>query len=134
MNTEVVTLHTSATVEEAIRTLLHHKISGTPVVDDDDDVVGVVTEYQFLEAVYDPEVKQHRVGDLMTKDLLAVHEETHLPDIANLFVMHRVRRIPVIDNGKVIGVISRRDLLRQVVHAEESRDEFSDDVNVAVES
>ena len=134
MNTEVITLHRSTTVEEAIQTLLKNGISGAPVVDDQDNVVGVVSEYQFLEAVYDPDVKQHRVADLMTKDLLAVHEETRLPDIANLFVMHRVRRIPVVGDGKVVGVISRRDLLRQVVNADESLDEFFDDVNAAVKS
>ncbi len=134
MSTNVIAIHESTTVEEAIRTLLRHKISGAPVIDDQGLVVGVVTEYQFLETVYDASVKDHIVSDLMTRDLLTVEEETRLPDIANLFVMHRVRRIPVLRDGMPVGVVSRNDLLRKVVQTEESLDEFFDDVKEAVNS
>ena len=112
MTRRVVTMTPEMTVDEAISTLLEHRISGAPVVDDDCLVQGVISEFQLLEVVYDPDVKRNRVGDVMTTDIIAVEEDTLLSEVASLFVFRRIRRLPVLKEGRLMGQISRRDLLR----------------------
>jgi len=115
MTTDVVTVNQYATAECAIRTLLEHDISGAPAVDDNDQLVGIITEFQLLEAIYAPEVKQHIVRDLMTKTVFTVEEHTSLVDVTDKLVFLRIRRIPVVRGRRVVGIVARRDLIRYVV-------------------
>lgn len=117
MCTKLITIREDVTVEEAILTLLEHDISGVPVVDDQGRLVGIISELQLLEAVYTPEVKTHQVHNFMTKDVLTVTEGTILSDVTNLLVLHRIRRVPVVRDGELVGIITRRDLLRYTVEA-----------------
>ena len=124
MNKNVLTISEDATVEEAIRGLLQHQISGMPVVDHGGRLVGIITEFQLLEVLYAPEVKKLRVRELMTRDVTTVSENTALTDVAGVLVMQRIRRIPVVRDGIVTGIIARRDLLRYVMQSEESLEGF----------
>ena len=128
MNRNVMTLHQDTPVGEAIRRLLEHEISGMPVVDDQGRLVGIISEFQLMEAIYTPEVKQHRVGNLMTRDVLTVKENAILSDIANMFILHRIRRIPVIRDGRMVGIVARRDLLRYAMETDEALGGFLEDV------
>ena len=112
MTRRIVTVTPETTVEAAIATLLEHSISGVPVINDNREVVGIVSEFQLLEVIYDPEIKAERVGDVMTRDVIAVTEDALLSKIASLFTFRRIRRLPVIRDGRLVGLISRRDLLR----------------------
>jgi CBS domain-containing protein len=114
MNTELITIRTDATVGDAIRCLLANRISGVPVIDEHGCLAGIVSEYQLLEALYRPEVKKESVCNLMTKDVITIAEDAALPDVANLLLLHRIRRVPVVSRGKMVGIISRRDLLRHI--------------------
>ena len=115
MTRRIVTVTPETTVEAAIATLLEHSISGVPVVNESREVVGIVSEFQLLEVIYDPEIKAERVADVMTRDVIAVTEDTLLSKIASLFTFRRIRRLPVIHDGRLVGLISRRDLLRYAV-------------------
>jgi CBS domain-containing protein len=126
MNKNVLTISEDASVEEAIRALLEHHISGMPVVDYRGNLVGIITEFQLLEALHTPEVKKYRVRELMTRDVTTVSENTALADVAGMLVMQRIRRIPVVRDGEVVGVIARRDLLRYIVQSEGSLEGFFD--------
>jgi len=128
MSKNVVTLHQDTPVEDAIRTLLKHQISGMPVVDDEGHLVGIISEFQLMEAIYTPEVKQHRVGKLMTRDVLTVKENAILSDVANMFILHRIRRMPVVRDGTVVGIIARRDLLRYVMETDDVLGGFIEEV------
>jgi len=119
MQTNVVSIPADATVKQAIQTLLDHRISGAPVVDENRNLVGIVSEFPLLEAVYDPTLKAAPVRRFMTEDVLTVTEDTLVSDVANIFIMHRVRRVPVLADGQLVGLISRRDLLRYVMNAGE---------------
>ncbi len=101
--------------QDAIEELLKHKISGAPVVDSDGKLVGIVSEYQLLAVIYDEEFKNQPIKELMTKEVLTVEEETLLTEIANLFIVHRIRRLPVLRDGELVGQISRRDIIRFAV-------------------
>jgi len=124
MNTDLVTLRADATVADAIHTLVESGISGAPVVDHSGVLVGIVSEFQLLEAVYTPEFKSCRVHDIMTTDLVTVGENAFLSDAANLMMLHRIRRLPVVQNDRVVGIVARRDLLQYVIDAGESLDHF----------
>jgi CBS domain-containing protein len=128
MNTNLVAVCADATVEETIRSLLEHHVSGAPIVDEQGYLVGIVSEFQLLEAIYRPEVKQEQVRDLMTKDVITVTEDAALSEVANLLLLHRIRRVPVVRDGKIVGIIARRDLLRCTVDVEAAPGEAAEEI------
>ena len=93
-----------------MKTLVDNHISGAPVVDESDNLVGVITEFPLMEIIYEPKLKNSRVSELMTKDVITVNEDTLLSDVASIFILHRVRRVPVVRDNHVVGVISRHDV------------------------
>ncbi len=128
MTKDLVTLGPDTTAEEAIEILLKHKISGAPVVDLDGKLVGIVSEYQLLAVIYDEEFKNQPIKELLTNEVLTVEEDTLLTEIANLFIVHRIRRLPVLHEGELVGQISRRDIIRFAV---QNRDVINEDVVAA---
>lgn len=114
MNPMVITIGPHETVGEAIQLLLERRISGMPVVNDRGDLVGVITEFALLAAAYDGKVRNDPVSKHMTKQVLSVDENASVQSIADMFIIHRVRRVPVLQQNRIVGQISRRDLLRAV--------------------
>jgi len=124
MQTNLVTIPVNSTVEDAVRVLMEHGISGAPVVDGQGELVGIVSELQFLEAVYTPEIMSHRLERFITRDVLTVTEETALAEVTNILVLQRIRRVPVTREGRLAGIITRRDLLRFAMETRQrNRDE-----------
>lgn len=134
MTSKVVTVSSEATVSETIDLLLNHHISGAPVVDSRGNLVGVISEFQLLETIFDPTVRNGFVADFMTRSVISVHEETLLADVATLFIKHRIRRMPVVDKGRLVGIISRSNLLRYVVQAGDRIVNYLKDVKSYAES
>jgi CBS domain-containing protein len=115
MTDDLITIFPDASIEDAIRLLLNHEISGLPVVDDDGHLVGVITEFALLAVVYDHQVKDHTVAEYMTRELITVDIDDPLSRVADLCIVNRVRRLPVMDGGRLVGLIARRDVLK-VLH------------------
>jgi CBS domain-containing protein len=112
MTPELVTVGPDSSIEEAIETLLSKEISGLPVVDDEGRLVGVITEFALLAVAYDQRVKNHTVSQHMTRDVITVEAKDPLSRVADVCIVHRVRRVPVMQNGRLVGLIARRDVLR----------------------
>ena len=129
---DVITIPSDATVGEAIRILLENQISGAPITDRDGTLVGVVSEFPLLEVVYSPELKTAPVSQFMTKEVLTVDEGTMLSDIASIFVTHRIRRVPVLRDGRLVGLVSRPDLLRYAMEAGDELTEFVESAKALV--
>jgi CBS domain-containing protein len=106
MTTSVLTLTPDTLVENAARTMFENSISGVPVVDGNGLLVGVVTEFDIIAKHGDT------VGDIMSTDVVSVGEDTDPETIARMLTEQRIRRIPVVDEGRVVGIISRSDLVR----------------------
>ena len=123
MRRNVVSILPTATVEQAIRLLRELGFSGAPVVDRNGTLVGIISEFALLEIVYEPSIRTAPVSRFMTRDVLTVNEDTALNDIATLFVRHRIRRVPVVRDGRLVGVVSRPDLLSHVLEAGEEVEE-----------
>jgi CBS domain-containing protein len=114
MTEDVSTIRPSCTIQEAIELLLSRDISGLPVVDERGRLVGIVTEFALLAVAYDERVMQDAVAQHMTTDLLTVEASDPVRKVADLCVVHRVRRVPVMEDGKLVGLISRCDVLRAI--------------------
>ena len=108
MTTRVVTITDGQTKQQAARLLSQHHISGLPVVNADHMVVGVVTEYDVISK------EGETVGEIMTRGVISVTPDTELDEISHLLVHERIKRLPVLDQGKLVGIVSRADLVREV--------------------
>ncbi len=98
--------------------LLSGMYSGLPVVDDV-KVVGVVTEFDLLKAIGEGKDLQHIFAeDIMTKDPICVEEETSVKEIIKLMTENNIIRVPVVRKEKLIGVISRCDILNSLIQPE----------------
>ncbi len=139
MTTEVLTVKRDTSVNEVAKVMGAKDISGVPVVDDENHVVGIITELdlivrntrlempRFIEVMdwgriplerprHAQERLQHMLGtqavDIMTGKVETVGPETSVEDLAELMVKHRVNPVPVVDaDGKLIGIVSRADLV-----------------------
>jgi CBS domain-containing protein len=114
MTERVVTIGPTCTIQEAIELLLAERISGLPVIDARGRLVGIVTEFALLAVAYDESVLGDAVSQHMTIDLLTVEASDPIRKVADMCVLHRVRRVPVMENGRLVGLISRCDVLRAI--------------------
>lgn len=114
MTENVVTIPPTCSVGHAVEILIREEISGLPVVDDQDQLVGIVTEFALLATAYDQRIAIESVDKHMTTDVLTVDVNDPVRKVADLFIVHRVRRVPVMENGRIAGLISRRDVLKAV--------------------
>ena len=110
MSTPVVTVTPDTTIQEAVALLEEGRISGLPVVDHEDRLLGMLTEYDLLRAIQKLRL-QGLVSEFMSTVTCSVDETTSLSELTDLMVEKRIRRVPVLQAGRVVGVISRRDLV-----------------------
>ncbi|TWT97878.1 Hypoxic response protein 1 [Botrimarina colliarenosi] len=112
MTHEVVTISPQATIHDATETLLNRSVSGLPVVDHKGVIVGILTEFALLATAYDQTINNDTVADHMTCDVMSVDVNDPINKVADLFIVHRVRRVPVVENGRLAGLVARRDVLK----------------------
>lgn len=110
MTTKVVTVKPSTSIADAARLLVRRKISGVPVVDEKDKtkVVGILTEADLLAAPAGAKT----VADVMKKRVVSVSSSTSVDEVAEILVKKKIKRVPVIDEGKLVGIVSRIDVLK----------------------
>ncbi len=108
MSKEVVSTRPSCKVEEVTRVLYFHGISGLPVIDDAKRVIGMVTEADILGR----RTGQETVEDIMSAPAFTISEETPLEEIAVLLTDRKIKRVPVVRDDKLIGIVSRADVVR----------------------
>lgn len=115
MSRKLVTLTPDADVFEAIDTLLRHNISGAPVVDAHGSYVGVFSEHSSISllvaAAYDG-APTNQIDSFIDRDAETISPDTDLLTIAQAFLARQTRRLPVLEGGRLVGIVSRRDLLR----------------------
>jgi CBS domain-containing protein len=135
MTSRVITVGENATVPETAKLMAERGISAVPVVDKENRIVGMVSEGDLLHRaetgterrrswwldmvsstnkLAGEYIKSHsgKVKDVMTRDVLSVTEETPVADIAVLLETNRIKRVPVVRDGKIVGIVSRANLVR----------------------
>ncbi len=147
MTTDVVTVTPRMSLKEAARTMTDLGVSGLPVLDDDDRIIGIITEADFLareagrseprrrrllDALFnEPQVAEaETVEQAMTADPVVIYPEASLTEAARVMVNHGVKRLPVVDGeGKLVGVISRADVVAAFTRPDDViEDEIREDV------
>jgi len=108
MAREIVTVGSDMLVEDAAKLLAYHNISGMPVEDPDGKVVGIVSEADVIGHI------GAIVSDVMTEDVISVGEEATVEEIATLLATHRIKRVPVMVDGAIRGMVSRSDIVRAI--------------------
>lgn len=112
MSSNLVTITPQSSIQEAIELLLLQQISGLPVLDKNERLVGILTEFALLGLAYDERIREDSVEKHMTTDVLTVDADSPVSKVADLCLVHRVRRVPVMENGKLVGLVARRDVLK----------------------
>lgn len=114
MTRTIVSVRPDDDVLIAVRTLVEHKISGAPVIDNIGNLLGIITEKDCmavaLSAGYHGEAGG-KVADFMSPQVTTVGVGTPVVEIAEHFAKRSFRRLPVLESGRVVGIVSRRDVL-----------------------
>lgn len=115
MATGLVTLTAEMGVMEAVQKFLDYRISGAPVVDERGNMIGMLSEKDCLKVVLNAAYYEEMggtVSDFMVKDVVTIDASTGIVEVAEMFIKSSFRRYPVVSDDKLIGQISRRDVLK----------------------
>lgn len=111
MTRKVHTTSPEASVQELAQLLSRHDISGVPVVNKDGDIIGFVSEADILGKVVREGL---HVADIMSSEIIFVDEQTRVGEIAALLTERKIKRVPVMRNGKLVGIVCRADIVHAV--------------------
>ena len=117
MTTKLISFTPDQNIREVIETIIANKISGAPVINNDKELVGIISEKDCLRVILDDVYhnlppSERNVSNYMSKKVVTVDESMDVVALANLFLNSNFRRYPVVKNGKLVGLVSRRDILR----------------------
>lgn len=140
MVSPVVTINQKASLREATALLSTRRVSGLPVLDDNGDLVGIITEHDVIRAMlptYEDivesnslvlsgalmqsriyKVRDNPVSDIMTRNVITLDEDASILTAASTVIMKKVKRIPIMRGKKPVGIVSRIDILEAVVRGE----------------
>lgn len=114
MKTDVITVKRNTPVYEAIELLSKNLITGLPVVNDDMTLAGIITEKDVLTLLYTMNTDAI-VEDYMTKDVVSFDTEDSIIDITDCFVKNHFRRVPILKDKKVVGIVSKKDVISYIL-------------------
>lgn len=120
MTTNVISVRDDEDIYSAIRVMDINEITGLPVVDEKGRLVGVITEKDVLALLYTMRDKPGVVREFMTAEVVSFDIETDLAEVAEALRTQNFRRVPILDDGRLVGIVSRRDVIR---HMQELRHE-----------
>ena len=111
MTRKVCTIQPEASAQEAAQLLDQMRISGLPVVDEDGKIIGIITEADIISKV---DREGLHVADIMSHEVIFVDEEASVGEIATLLTDRKIKRVPVVNDGKLVGIVSRADIVHAV--------------------
>jgi CBS domain-containing protein len=139
MTRDVITVKQDTTLEELARILMKYQINGTPVVDDNGNLKGIVTENDLISKnsrlhiptilrLFDAfiplgtsrlevEIKKmaaSTVGEICTRDVITIDDETSVEDIATIMTEKKIHLLPVLKEGKLVGILGKKDIIKGI--------------------
>ncbi|WP_296311797.1 CBS domain-containing protein [Winogradskyella sp. UBA3174] len=121
MTTNLITFTADQSVQDVVEALIKFKISGGPVVNDKNELVGIISEGDCLKQLsesryYNMPLDHDNVEKRMAKDVETIDGNMNVFDAANKFLQSKRRRFPIVENGKLIGQISQKDILKAALN------------------
>src|SRR6185503_8560458 len=118
MTTDVKFVRAETPIYEALDLLDKEKISGLPVLDEGNHVVGILTEKDVLEILISKNADAKKlVGDYMTREVICFQENDNVLDVCKFFIRSHIRRVPIVREGKLVGIVSRHDIVTLIREA-----------------
>ncbi len=117
MSTRLITFKPQQSVEEVIDALIKNRISGGPVVNDNNELVGIISEGDCIKHIsdsryYNMPMEDDRIENRMAKNVETIDGNMNIFDAANKFLNNKRRRFPIVEGGKLVGQISQKDILK----------------------
>lgn len=112
MTRDVITASPELSIKELAMLLIKNQISGVPVADKDGKIIGLVSEADIISK------KGKQVHAIMSQQVFSVGEEASVEEIAQLMTAHRIKRVPVMNEGKLVGIVSRADIVNTIAMGE----------------
>ncbi|WP_296386629.1 CBS domain-containing protein [Winogradskyella sp.] len=121
MTTNLITFKPDQSVQEVVESLIKYKISGGPVVNDKHELVGIISEGDCLKQLsesryYNMPLEHNNVEKRMATNVETIDGNMDVFDAANKFLQSKRRRFPIVENGKLVGQISQKDILKAALH------------------
>jgi CBS domain-containing protein len=111
MTPEVVSVYTSAKISDAINIMVKHKVGGLPVVDEEKRVWAIITERDIV-TIFGGIISGAKVSDLMTKNVVTATPKTSILEAEKRMIKKGFRRLPIVSEGKLVGIVTVMDILR----------------------
>ena len=116
MSESLITFRKDQFVVEVMEALIKHKISGAPVVDEHNKLVGIISDGDCMKQISESRYYNMPIGDMQIEKFMEINVPTidrkaNIFDCASLFYKHNCRRFPILEEGKLVGMISRKDIL-----------------------
>ena len=113
MTTSVKTIRPEDTVKKLAEGMVNNKIGSLVVVSGSGEVVGIATERDVIEhvVIFGKSPEEVRVQDVMTKDMITINPSNTLEEAADIMVHHKIKKLPVIDGGRLVGIVTATDLI-----------------------
>ena len=115
MTTKVLTATEGMLLIDAAEKMLQNHIGCLPVVDTENNLRGILTEFDIMNFALSGEAGRATVAEAMSREVVSFPPEANFETIANCCIGRRIHRVPVVKNGKVVGIISRHDVLAMMV-------------------
>ncbi|MGB0931644.1 MAG: CBS domain-containing protein, partial [Chitinophagales bacterium] len=128
MTTNLITFNADTDIREAMNTLLKSGISGAPVLDAKGNLIGVISEKDCMKVIVNKMYHNEpgapsKVGDYMSGEVKTIDARLSVTEAAYEFLHCNYRRFPVMENGKLVGQVSRRDILKGIITIEDRNQE-----------
>lgn len=115
MKRGLITVNRETPIFKAMELLAENNITGLPVVDSQMNLEGIVSEKDILRLVYDPNSRPGKVEDIMTDSVVSFDKNDSLFDICDCLINNHFRRVTILDNGKLVGLVSRADIIVSIL-------------------
>ena len=116
MTKDVITVRKETTIQEAIKMMVENNITGLPVVDDNMQLVGIISEKDIMILLYNVGSRTGKVKDFMTRNVISFDQEDSLAEVCDCLLKNHFRRIPIVagPKKKLVGIITRKNIVKSI--------------------
>ena len=115
MKTDVIVAKRQTGIDEAVKALASNNITGMPVVNNDMTLAGIISERDVLRLLANLTSRSAKVEDFMTENVVSFEQDDDLLEICRCLMRSNFRRVPILSDGKLVGIITRKDITRAII-------------------